>query len=45
MTEMNQLENVFVNNFVEEITKQNYGKPHSTLNLPPLLSKRPIIQV
>ena len=32
-------------NFVEEITKQNYGKPHSTLNLPPLLSKRPIIQV
>ena len=32
-------------NFVEEITKQNVGKPHSTLNLPPLLSKRPIIQV
>lgn len=32
-------------NFVEEITKQNDGKPHSTLNLPPLLSKRPIIQV
>ena len=32
-------------NFVEEISKQNSGKPHSTLNLPPLLSKRPIIQV
>jgi len=32
-------------NFVEEITKQNEGKPYSTLNLPPLLSKRPIIQV
>ena len=31
--------------FVEEITKQNEGKPYSTLNLPPLLSKRPIIQV
>ena len=31
--------------FVEEISKQNSGKPHSTLNLPPLLSKRPIIQV
>ena len=32
-------------NFVAEITKQNEDKPHSTLNLPPLLSKRPIIQV
>ena len=32
-------------NFIEEITKQNDGKPHSTLNLPPLLSTRPIIQV
>ena len=31
--------------FAEEISKQNSGKPHSTLNLPPLLSKRPIIQV
>jgi threonyl-tRNA synthetase len=31
--------------FVEEITTQNEGKPYSTLNLPPLLSKRPIIQV
>ena len=32
-------------NFVAEITKQNGDKPYSTLNLPPLLSKRPIIQV
>ena len=32
-------------NFVEEINEQNKGKPNSTLNLPPLLSKRPIIQV
>jgi len=32
-------------NFVEEIATQNADKPHSTLNLPPLLSKRPIIQV
>ncbi len=32
-------------NFIEEITTQNADKPHSTLNLPPLLSKRPIIQV
>ncbi|MDA0755947.1 MAG: threonine--tRNA ligase [Crenarchaeota archaeon] len=31
--------------FVEEITVQNAGKPHSTLNQPQLLSKRPIIQV
>ena len=32
-------------NFVDEIEKQNLGKPNSTLNLPSLLSKRPIIQV
>jgi threonyl-tRNA synthetase len=32
-------------NFVEEIATLNEGKPYSTLNLPPLLSKRPIIQV
>ena len=31
--------------FVDEISTQNKGKPNSTLNLPPLLSKRPIIQV
>ena len=31
--------------FVNEIQTQNQGKPNSTLNLPPLLSKRPIIQV
>ena len=31
--------------FIDEITKQNHGKPNSTLNLPPLLSKRPVIQV
>ena len=31
--------------FTDEITKQNHGKPNSTLNLPPLLSKRPVIQV
>jgi threonyl-tRNA synthetase len=31
--------------FVDEISAQNKGKPNSTLNLPPLLSKRPIIQV
>ena len=36
---------ISLNNFVEEIAKQNLDKPHSTLNLPPLLSKRPIIQV
>ncbi|MDC0199631.1 threonine--tRNA ligase [Candidatus Nitrosopelagicus sp.] len=32
-------------NFVDEIATLNEGKPHSTLNLPPLLSKRPVIQV
>ena len=32
-------------NFIEEIATQNEGKPYSTLNLPPLLSKRPVIQV
>ncbi len=31
--------------FINEIQAQNQGKPNSTLNLPPLLSKRPIIQV
>ncbi|MDC0159074.1 threonine--tRNA ligase [Candidatus Nitrosopelagicus sp.] len=31
--------------FTDEITKQNHGKPNSALNLPPLLSKRPVIQV
>tara|TARA_Y100001960_G_scaffold330705_1_gene425485 strand:+ start:5908 stop:7758 length:1851 start_codon:yes stop_codon:yes gene_type:complete len=31
--------------FIGEINEQNKGKPHSTLNLPPLLSKRPVIQV
>ena len=31
--------------FINEIQTQNQGKPNSTLNLPPLLSKRPIIQV
>jgi len=31
--------------FIDEIEKQNHGKPNSTLNLPPLLSKRPVIQV
>ena len=31
--------------FVDEISTQNKGKPNSTLNLPLLLSKRPIIQV
>ena len=39
------VKNISFDNFVEEITKQNLDKPHSTLNLPPLLSKRPIIQV
>ena len=39
------VKNISFDNFVEEITKQNEGKPYSTLNLPPLLSKRPIIQV
>ena len=32
-------------NFVEEIAEQTKGKPNSSLNFPPLLSKRPIIQV
>ena len=31
--------------FIGEINEQNKGKPTSTLNLPYLLSKRPIIQV
>ena len=31
--------------FINEIQIQNQGKPNSTLNLPPLLSKRPVIQV
>ncbi len=31
--------------FINEIQSQNQGKPNSTLNLPPLLSKRPVIQV
>ena len=39
------VKSISFDNFVEEITKQNEDKPHSTLNLPPLLSKRPIIQV
>jgi len=39
------VKNISFDDFVEEISKQNDGKPHSTLNLPPLLSKRPIIQV
>jgi threonyl-tRNA synthetase len=39
------VKDISFDNFVAEITKQNEDKPHSTLNLPPLLSKRPIIQV
>ena len=39
------VKNISFDDFVEEISKQTDGKPHSTLNLPPLLSKRPIIQV
>ena len=39
------VKDILFDDFVEEISKQNDGKPHSTLNLPPLLSKRPIIQV
>jgi len=39
------VKDISFDSFVEEISKQNSGKPHSTLNLPPLLSKRPIIQV
>jgi threonyl-tRNA synthetase len=31
--------------FINEIQIQNQGKPNSTLNLPPLLSKRPVIQI
>ncbi len=31
--------------FINEIQTQNQGKPNSSLNLPPLLSKRPVIQV
>ena len=31
--------------FINEIQTQNHGKPNSTLNLPPLLSKRPVIQI
>lgn len=40
-----EVREISFDNFVEEITTQNADKPHSTLNLPPLLSKRPIIQV
>jgi threonyl-tRNA synthetase len=39
------VKDISFDNFVEEISKQNDGKPYSTLNLPPLLSKRPVIQV
>jgi len=39
------VKDISFDNFIEEITKQNKDKPHSALNLPPLLSKRPIIQV
>ncbi len=31
--------------FISEIRNQNQGKPNSSLNFPPLLSKRPVIQV
>ena len=31
--------------FINEIQSQNQGKPNSSLNFPPLLSKRPVIQV
>ena len=31
--------------FINEIRNQNQGKPNSSLNFPPLLSKRPVIQV
>ena len=31
--------------FINEIQTQNQGKPNSTLNLPLLLSKRPVIQI
>ena len=31
--------------FINEIQAQNQGKPNSSLNFPPLLSKRPVIQV
>ena len=41
----NDVKEISFDNFIEEISKQNSGKPHSTLNLPPLLSKRPVIQV
>ena len=37
--------NISFDDFINEIQTQNQGKPNSTLNLPPLLSKRPIIQV
>ena len=40
-----EVREISFDNFVEEIATQNADKPHSTLNLPPLLSKRPIIQV
>ena len=31
--------------FINEIQTQNQGKPNSSLNFPPVLSKRPVIQV
>ena len=37
--------NISFDDFINEIQTQNQGKPNSTLNLPSLLSKRPIIQV
>ena len=39
------VKDISFDNFIEEISKQTDGKPYSTLNLPPLLSKRPVIQV
>ena len=40
-----EVREISFDSFVDEIATQNADKPHSTLNLPPLLSKRPIIQV
>ena len=40
-----EVRDISFDDFINEIQTQNQGKPNSTLNLPPLLSKRPVIQV
>ena len=41
----NDVRELSFDEFVSEIDIQNKGKPYSSLNVPLLLSKRPVIQV